>query len=231
MATRMRGATPSPRHKMAAARTFEPRVPIPQQFIWPWIGLSMWNNDVDGCCTVSEECFAKACQPGGVYITDSNAKAWGTQYGFEDGAVIIDVIEQMQRLGFQEYSATYDDGAPVSVDWTNAANLTAAIAAGPVKIGVAADALEAVVGSTNGWLLEAAPIDTNYDHCVSLCGYGTIAWLQSQLGGTVGAGIDGARPGYALFTWSTVGIIDVESLLAITCEAWLRQPTTIVIPA
>ena len=35
-------------------------------------------------------------------------------------------------------------------------------------------------------------------------------------------------PAYALFTWDSIGIIDVPSMLAITGEAWLRNPTTVV---
>jgi hypothetical protein len=31
-----------------------------------------------------------------------------------------------------------------------------------------------------------------------------------------------------LFTWNSIGIIDVPSMLAITQEAWLRNPTTVI---
>ncbi|WP_425453009.1 peptidoglycan-binding domain-containing protein [Calidifontibacter indicus] len=46
-----------------------------------------------------------------------------------------------QHVGFRRGAAFYDDGAHFAVDWTNASALRAAIAQGPVKIGVAADAL------------------------------------------------------------------------------------------
>ena len=36
------------------------------------------------------------------------------------------------------------------------------------------------------------------------------------------------KPGYALFTWDSIGIIDVPSMIAITSEAWFRQPTTVI---
>jgi hypothetical protein len=42
-------------------------------------------------------------------------------------------------------------------------------------------------------------------------------------------GVDGSKPGYAMFTWGSIGIIDVPSMVAITHEAWLRTPTTIVV--
>jgi len=99
-----------------------------------------------------------------------------------------------------------------------------------VKIIVAADQLENAYGTTGGktgWFAVGFHNDSQYDHCVSLCGFGTINWLAQQLHVLVPAGIDGTKPGYALFTWDSIGIIDPPSMLAITCEAWLRQPTTV----
>jgi hypothetical protein len=78
----------------------------------------------------------------------------------------------------------------------------------------------------SGWFAVKFTTDTKYDHCVSLCGYGTLAWLAEQFGATVPNGSDGAQQGYAMFTWGSIGIIDEPSLLAITKEAWLRNPTT-----
>jgi hypothetical protein len=39
---------------------------------------------------------------------------------------------------------------------------------------------------------------------------------------------DNTAPAYALFSWDSIGIIDVPSLVAICGEAWLRNPTTVV---
>ena len=63
---------------------------------------------------------------------------------------------------------------------------------------------------------------------MSLCGYGTIAWLAGQLQVAVPAGANGNDPAYAIFTWGSIGIIDAPSMIAITTEAWLRNPTTVV---
>lgn len=109
------------------------------------------------------------------------------------------------------------------------------ISKGPVKIGVAGDQLESVwwgnggssAGGVNGWFATGFYPDNAEDHCVSLCGYGTMAWLAEELKVQVPAGVDGTKPGYGLFTWDSIGIIDVPSMLAITQEAWLRTPTTI----
>jgi hypothetical protein len=116
------------------------------------------------------------------------------------------------------------------VDWTNADVLASAISQGPVKIGVAADQLENAVpeSMTSGWLARGFTQDQNIDHCVSLCGYGSIAWLAQQLSSTVPSGVDGTAPAYGLFTWGMICIIDRPSMLAITGEAWLRTPNSIV---
>jgi hypothetical protein len=120
------------------------------------------------------------------------------------------------------------------VDWTNASALNSAISQGPVKIGVAATQLETAWRATNGqtgWFGLGFQNDHAEDHCVSLCGYGTLAWLAGQLKAAVPAGIDGTKPGYAMFTWDSIGIVDQPSMIAITHEAWLRVPTTVTKPA
>jgi hypothetical protein len=33
---------------------------------------------------------------------------------------------------------------------------------------------------------------------------------------------------YAMFTWNSIGIIDQQSMLHMTHEAWIRNPVTII---
>ncbi len=155
--------------------------------------------------------------------------SWAEAHNAVNGAVISDVLDQMHARGFSQDGNLYNAGSKSSIDYTNAALLQNAIAQGPVKIGVASAQLQNVVGPHNGWFATGFQQDPNLDHCVSLTGYGSLAWLAQQLGVTVPAGVDGSKPGYALFTWDTVGIIDVPSMLAITGEAWLRTPTTVTV--
>ncbi len=79
----------------------------------------------------------------------------------------------------------------------------------------------------SGWFATGYHSDANEDHCVTLCGYGPMSWLAQQLHVQVPHGVDGTKPGYALFTWDSIGIIDAPSMNAITHEAWLRRPTTV----
>lgn len=223
---RPRGARPSPRHRLAAAHPHRIVGQAPEQFIRIPEKLSMWLNDVDGDCVTAEEAFAKDCNQPEIFIADDTVKSWAEANGVLNGAILIDVLDRMETAGFQQNGKTYNDGSPLSVDWTNEAVLQNAIAQGPVKIGVAADQLDNAVTDASGWIARGFTLDEAEDHCVSLCGYGKAWWLLTQLGKPPDP--DQNYPAYALFTWNTIGVIDVPSLLAITQEAWLRNPTTVI---
>lgn len=235
---RLRGARPSLRHRLAAARPHRIIGATPPQIIWLPAILSMWDNDVDGDCVTAEEAFKNGCDPG-VFITDATVVTWATNGGFLNGADLTTVMDAMQTGGFQQDGKVYDDGEPSAIDWTTNDILLNAIAQGPVKIGVAADQLDNAVGPDDpppsGWFGTGFTTDSNEDHCVSLCGYGSIAWLSAQIMAKYSASVplpanvDGTQPGLGLFTWKSVGVIDVPSMLAITGEAWLRTPNTIVV--
>ena len=228
----MRGARLSPRHKLAGARPHIVQTPTPPQWLWLPPKLSFWGNAKDGDCVTAEEAFNKACHQPEIFIPDDEVIAWASANGFLNGAMLTDVMDMMQTKGFAVDSSTYDDGPYNSVDWTNPAILQNAISQGPVKIGIAADQLEGTYQAfcadapRNGWFGTGYTRDQNEDHCVSLAGYGAIAWLKNKLG--TGSPSDSSEPGYAVFTWSSIGVLDTPSLLAICGEAWLRSPGTIV---
>lgn len=231
--TPKRGAIPSPRSALAAARphTVDAAVGAPPNFITVPAHISMWGNYYHGDCVTAEEAFAKACHNPEIFVSDDDVINWATRHGVLEGANLVEVMRWMQTYGFTNGSELCDDGSFSSVDWTNSATLQSAISQGPVKLGIAGDQIQGAwnsTGGTSGWFATGFHDDGNEDHCVTLCGYGTMTWLAQQLGVSVPAGVDGNQPGYALFTWSTIGIIDVPSMIAITQEAWLRQPTTIV---
>jgi hypothetical protein len=232
--TPKRGATPSPRSVLAAAIPHTPLVGAPPTFLTIPHQLSSWGNFDHGDCVTAEEAFAKACHRPEIFIADQEVIRWATQHGVLEGAYLHQVMQWMQKDGFHQHRHAYDDGQIYSVDWTNAAALNSAISKGPVKIGVAATQLETAWRTTNGqtgWFGLGFQNDNAEDHCVSLCGYGSLTWLAGQLQAQVPAGIDGTKPGYALFTWDSIGIVDQPSMIAITHEAWLRDPTTVTKPA
>jgi hypothetical protein len=226
----MRGARPSPRHRLAAAQPHVISGPTPPQLIYKPEKLSFWLNNQFGDCVTAEEAFAKACHHAEIFISDAEVETWAKANSVLNGANLVDVLDLMVNNGFRQGGHTYDDGPHTAVDWTNPAILQNAIAHGPVKIGVAADQLQAVVPDPphNGWFATGFHQDEAEDHCVSLCGYGSFSWLASQLGVHVPHGIAGTTPGYALFTWDSIGIIDNPSMVAITQEAWLRNPVTVI---
>ena len=226
---RPRGAIPSPRYRLAGATPHQITTVTPAWWLWEPAKLSMWLNDVDGDCVTAEEAFAKACNLPEIFITDNTVQVWATKNGVLNGAELTTVLDLMQTAGFSQDGVLFNDGPFKSVDWTDADILENAIAQGPVKLGVAADQLENAVPNppTNGWIATGFEPDTNEDHCISACGFGSIAWLSSQFGISVPDGVDGLARAYAVFSWDSIGIIDLPSLLAITGEAWLRSPVTV----
>jgi hypothetical protein len=228
-----RGAFASPRSALAAARPHVATAGAPPNFLTRPQKISMWGNDVHGDCVTAEEAFAKACNNPEIFISEAEVITWATNHGVLEGAYLTQVMTWMQTDGFNQDSYLYDDGPFLSVDWTNAATLQSAIAQGPVKLGIAADQIDTAwhsTGGQTGWFAHGFHSDGAEDHCVALCGYGTFAWLAGQLGVSVPAGVDGNQAGYALYTWDSIGIIDPASMIAITHEAWLRNPTTVAKP-
>jgi hypothetical protein len=228
--TPMRGALPTPRHVLASATPHTALLGAPPNYIVIPQRISMWGNLFHGDCVTAEEAFAKACHQPEIFISEQEVIDWATQHGILEGAWLPQVLDLMRNDGFRQDGQIYDDGMRQSVDWTQSAILSSAISQGPVKIGIAADQLLRVWQNSggSGWFATGFNADDNEDHCVSLCGYGTMAWLAQELNVEVPAGVDGTQPGYALFTWNSIGIIDLPSMLAITHEAWVRIPTTTV---
>jgi hypothetical protein len=239
-----RGALPSPRSFLAAAQPHvpDPRIAVPPSYlIWP-AGLSSWDNYVYGDCVTAEEAFAKADATPQVFIPLATAVGWESSHGYLNGAYLSDVLTTMQSDGFlivSGNSATrYNDGPHFSVDWTNPATLQSAIYShGPVKIGVGAEDFQsnasgAVSPGSSGWAMYNYPKNQGEDHCVSLCGYGTLAELVALFAQhNIQVRVPNGMPTglcYAMFTWNSIGIIDAQSMLNMTYEAWIRNPATVI---
>jgi hypothetical protein len=235
-----RGAIPSPRSELAAAMPHvpDPTIAVPPSFLmWP-IQMSSWNNYVYGDCVTAEEAFAKATAAPKTFIPLSMVVAWATAHGVLNGASLTGVLTTMQTDGFPFNNMKYDDGPYNSVNWTNAAILKSAIYShGPVKIGVGAGEFQSnphglVTPGTSGWAMYDYPKNEPEDHCTSLCGYGTLEELVKLFEEhkvTVHPP-KGMPTGlcYAMFTWNSIGIIDAQSMLNMTYEAWIRNPVTII---
>jgi hypothetical protein len=235
-----RGAIPSPRYELAAAMPHVPdaTIAVPPAFLmWP-VKMSSWNNYVYGDCVTAEEAFAKATAAPQTFIPDATVVAWASAHGYLNGATLTSVMATMQTHGFPFNNKTYDDGPYFAVNWHNPGILNSAIYShGPVKLGVGAEDFQSnphgmVTPGTSGWAMYHYPKNQPEDHCVSLCGYGTLTELVhlfQQHHATVHAP-PGMPTGlcYAMFTWNSIGIIDQQSMLSMTYEAWIRNPVTII---
>lgn len=232
-----RGARPTPRHKLLATI---PHVPHAAPVQWPPTlasFLEMWLNDQDGDCVTAEEAAAVAQYSvvNGLpesKITDATVLAFCNKFGFLDGANLTDVMDKMISDGFIQ-DGGYKDGPYAGVDYSNETVLQSAIAVGPVKIGIDADALPSGAGNGQGWFaFGGSPGQfSNEDHCVGLWGYGPIAYLvqliQSTFGVTLAPPANAPASGYIIYTWSTVGIVDHAWIMSTCGEAWVRNPTTV----
>ncbi|MDE2097188.1 MAG: hypothetical protein KGL39_08070 [Patescibacteria group bacterium] len=222
------GAQPSPRHVLAAAMPHRAIKAPPPQVAYVPPQLSLWGNDQHGDCVTAEEAGAKACYNPEIFITDQTAIGWASQHGVLEGADLSSVLDMMTHDGFRQGGTTYDDGGKLSVDYSNESALQAAIAEGPVKIAIDHTALPASAGPPNGWYATAANRPTGQpDHCVALWGYGPTTWLFQQLGKPLPAGLPAA--GYLLFTWGSIGFVDHPWIMATCVEAWVRDPTTVIV--
>src|SRR3984885_11417897 len=102
---RMRGAFPSPRHRLAAAAPHHIVGATPGQWLWKPAQLSMWLNATYGCCVTAEEAFAKASHAPEIFITDDTVLAWATKNNVLNGAELTTVLDLMQGGGFPQDGA------------------------------------------------------------------------------------------------------------------------------
>lgn len=225
----LRGAIPTPRHRLAAATPHCPQeATLPPQVAYIPPKISMWGNNQYGDCVSAEEAFNKAAS--GKFVSDTVVINWANKNGYLNGAMLDEVMDSMARDGFHQDGNVYGDGGYKSVDYSNEATLQSALAIAPVKIGIDAGGLPSGAGNNQGWMgFGGSPGEySNEDHCVALAGYGPLSWLCAQLGVSVPSGADPTKVCYLLFTWSTIGIVDHDRIMAMTGEAWLRDPSTLV---
>jgi len=225
------GEFPTPNYELAGARPYKAGGAAPESFLaWP-IEIGFWGNEKVSNSSWAEEAFAKACAEPKVFIPTDVVMLTARECGSSNFAGF------MQMHGFQMDGTAYLDGPFNKVNWTNTAALNGAIAnVGPVKIGVASANLTSslhgqLTPGRSGWAIYDLPTGQPENHCASLCGYGPLAALVG-LFERYGVNVNvpsGMPPGlcYAMFTWGSIGIVDHQSLMNITGEAWVRNPTTI----
>ena len=224
-----RAVLPSPNHELAAAPPYRCTQTPPESFIaWP-ARIGSWGNETSAGSSWSEEAFTKACSQPRVIIPDRDVLLAAQRCGSSNFA------EFMQKRGFEVNGRFLRDGPFNAVDWTNLTTLHGAVAhAGPVKVGLAGTDLKSgrMTPGVSGWAVcDLAPAEGG-DECGSVFGYGPLKRLVAIFA-RHGVEVD-LPPGmpagdcYAIFVMGSVGIMDRESLLNITDEAWVRVPTTII---
>ncbi len=225
-----RGARLAPRHKLLATPAFKAKIAAPPQAALVPDQLDMWGNDSYGDCVSAEEAFGKACYQPEIFIPGSNVIEWADAHGFLNGADLPEVMDAMRGDGMKVGGQRYDDGGYAGVDYSDESVLKSALALGPVKIAIDANALPGGAGNNQGWYATGGGNYPNTDHCVALCAYGPAKWLYEQLGVPLPAALKPDQQGYLLYTWSTIGFVDHAWIMGTTQEAYLRTPTTVGVP-
>ena len=142
-----RGARPTHRGKLAAARPFRPGVAAPPSYCWIFPAkMNMQGNSQYGDCVSAEEAQNKCV--GGIYIEEQTTVSWAQKNGDLNGANLEPVIQQMENAGMAQDDNVYGDGSALAVDFTDAPTMQSAIyqallEGGQIKMGIAADQLPA----------------------------------------------------------------------------------------
>ncbi len=225
------GRLPSPNAELADATPYQERSAPPSFLNLPSRKVH-WHTDTTEDSFWVEEAFAKACAEPQILITNGKLLETAKKCGTNNFSYF------MQTHGFEVEDRAYLDGQFLAVNWADPVILQSAIAKlGPVKVGIKAKNLLThqhglVMPGVNGWALYAYPPGLTKDHWASLCGFGLLrdlVTLFEQKG--IKVNVPTGMPNgicYALFIWNSIGIIDEQSLLNMTNEAWVRNPVTLV---
>lgn len=230
----MTGAIPAPSGLAFAVDSHRKRANVPAAWGTVPKQLDVWGNDTYGDCVSAEEAWATAAyswmlssEASQVFIDGPTLIAWARAGRYLNGAMLTDVMDTRAKKGIQATDGkSYTDGPYQSVNWQDFGTLSSAIFTGPVKIGVDHRPLsKANAGNGNGWLVQGSGHYGSTDHCVGLGGFGTIADCYRFLGMNPPSQAKLTSQAVLLFTWGTIGVVDMDSLDGMTSEAWLRTPT------
>ena len=234
-----RGANPIPRRVLATMPRFQGKVASAPMITMLPPQLSFWDNSKYGDCVSASSAFSLAaysvfCGQPEVFVTQAAVVSWAGQYGYLNGADLPTVASTMQQVGMTASNGTvYKSGPYSSVDFTTDAGLQAALQTGPVNLGIDADALPSGAGNNPAWYAFGGNPGqfSNEDHCVRIAGYGPTASLFAALntvyGGNAQPPAGAPATAYLLFTWSTIGVVDLAWINSTAGEAGISSPTIV----
>ena len=223
------GMIPTPRNLLASARPMRASMEAaPVQCCnsngckWHWDG----NNYTGTCVTAFLANWLSAVSP--CDISDANALAWARRNGGMNGMNIPDALSILQRDPMTDAAnVKHTIGPHVSVNWEDAAAVYEAVATyRGLDLGVDHRMLQSAATDQSGWVLSGVTRQyTNYDHSVGILDYGPASFLKGQYEKFYGVKVDlgtlaADAPAVGLYTWDTIGIIELASFQNITGEAW-----------
>ena len=225
-------STPERRLKVAKAPKIRD-LAAPENFITICTAYNIDGNDQYGICVSAEEsnhfrAWSTAMGYPMVVIPTANVISWARRYGYLNGAMLPDVMDELKINGMTDAKGVvYKLKDYFSVDYTSQdAVKTGIFQYKTLNIAIDAGCLDAGFSSTNGWTVIKAVRGSSLNHCVGLHGYGSLAWLCSQFKVAVPSGVDSTQFCVVLYTWGSVGIVSWPALQAMMpdSEAYGREP-------
>lgn len=224
-------STPEKRVKVAKAPRLRDAA-APENYVTICPSYDIAGNDQYGICVSAEEvnhwrAWSVASGYPMVVIPTNTVIAWARKYGFLNGAMLPDVMDELKVNGMSDAKGVvYKLKDYFAVDYTSQDAVKAGIYQyKTLNIAIDADCLNNFSGE-NGWMELKAVRGRSLNHCVGLHGYGSLSWLCSQFKVAVPSGADGSQLCVVLYTWGSVGIVSWPALQAMMpdSEAYGREP-------
>ncbi len=173
-----------------------------------------------------------------IEILAKDCVAWYLAYtcGSDDGGIPDDVLTRLQSVPMLDAQGQpHTIAGHSAVDWHNPDAVHQALYGyHALDLGVDSSALEGAMGDTNGWIVTGVQPLSNYDHSVPTFDYGTAGELADMMKVNLNGQLGQDDPAVSLETWGTIGIVEWQSWVNLTGEAWVIEyeasPTPIPAP-
>lgn len=186
-------------------------------------------NDQEGDC-VSAYLANWISMVTGAKISAATMQRWVLAHGYQNGANILEAIQVLGRDPMSDDAGNqYTVGGPLGVDYGDDAAVQAAIYQYKgLDLGIDASVLQAVVGSSNGWVLHGLKRQySNINHSVGNVDYGDYKTLAGYFNAKYNVSMPNvlgdSTPCATLGTWGTLGIVELASQKLAVGESWAIQ--------
>ena len=226
------GMIPTSRNMLAQARPMMASpVAAPDRCVnsngckWHWDA----NNYTGTCVTAYLANWISAVTP--CDIPDANAIAWARAHHGMNGLNILAALGMLQKDPMTDaVGIEHRAGPHASCNWQDMDSVKDAVFTyRGLDLGVDHRMLQSAATNNSGWVLSGVRRQYgNYDHSVGIIDYGPASFLAASYEKFYGVKcplgkLAAGAPAVGIYTWDTIGIVEVESFQNITGEAWVIE--------